>query len=164
MRCSIYNEASHPKRKAQLNFQELFIFMVKGKITMYRIIFFIRQLNILIKKKKKNCISIAIFPKKKKKKKKSVALSFFGKSLWDKPFFFFGLSHSHSLPLKYPNLSSAHAGLMKCLLYIWRMLLSHCSFCDWASLTHKLVSCLQSHILVLNIRNTQGRHHARVNH
>ena len=56
--------------------------MVKGKITMYRIIFFIRQLNILIKKKKKkNRISIAIFPKKKKKKKKSVALSFFGKSL-----------------------------------------------------------------------------------
>ena len=51
-----------------LNFQELFIFMVKGKITMYRIIFFIRQLNILIKKKKKNHISIAIFPKKKKKK------------------------------------------------------------------------------------------------
>ena len=43
--------------------------MVKGKITMYRIIFFIRQLNILIKKKKKNRISIAIFPKKKKKKK-----------------------------------------------------------------------------------------------
>ena len=66
--------------------------MVKGKITMYRIIFFIRQLNILIKKKKKkkNRISIAIFPKKKKKKK-SVALSFFGKSLWDKHFFFFGL-------------------------------------------------------------------------
>ena len=48
---------------------------------MYRIIFFIRQLNILIEKK--NLISIAIFPKKKKKKKKkkSVALSFFGKSL-----------------------------------------------------------------------------------
>ena len=43
--------------------------MVKGEITMYRIIFFIRQLNILIKKKK-NRISIAIFPKKKKKKKK----------------------------------------------------------------------------------------------
>ena len=64
--------------------------MVKGKITMYRIIFFIRQLNILIKKKK-NRISIAIFPKKKKKKKKSVALSFFGKSLWDKPFFFLAL-------------------------------------------------------------------------
>ena len=46
------------------------------------------------KKKRKNRISIAIFPKKKKKKKKSVALSFFGKSLWDKPFFFFGLTGS----------------------------------------------------------------------
>ena len=66
--------------------------MVKGKITMYRIIFlYASWIFWLKKKKKKNRISIAIFPKKKKKKKKSVALSFFGKSLWDKPFFFFGL-------------------------------------------------------------------------
>ena len=34
--------------------------MVKGKITMYRIIFFIRQLNILIKKKKKKKKKIAL--------------------------------------------------------------------------------------------------------
>ena len=37
--------------------------MVKGKITMYRIIFFIPQLNILIKKKKKkNRIRHSYFP------------------------------------------------------------------------------------------------------
>ena len=56
---------------------------------MYRIIFFIRQLNILNKKKKKNGISIAIFPKKKKK---SVALSFLAKVCETNLFFFFGLS------------------------------------------------------------------------